>query len=105
MRTYDTYETGVNQGRPAPGVDGGSSQAVDGGSSQAVDAWRLRAGALAVAALAGWAAAVAGLLLFPPSSIALAALATLATAAWRRHRRALDAIARATARTAVPEGW
>jgi hypothetical protein len=101
MRTHDTgtYGTGPDRGPSAPGA------ARPGGSGRAVDARRMRANALAVAALACWVAALAGLLLFPPSSIALAALATLATAAWRRQRRALDAIARATARAAVPEGW
>jgi hypothetical protein len=66
---------------------------------------RARAGALAVATLACWAVTVAGLLVFPPSGIALAALATLTTTSWRRSRRAVDAISRADARAALPEGW
>jgi hypothetical protein len=83
----------------------GGDQAGSHAVGQAAAALPARAAALAVAALACWAVTIAGLLLFPPSGIALGAVAALATAGWLRCRRALDAIARATARSALPEGW
>jgi len=91
--------------RDGIGVDLAAAPARDAPARDALGEQRARAAALAVATVACWAVTVAGLLVFPPSGIALAALATLTTTSWRRSRRAVEAIARAGERSALPEGW